>query len=153
MSLTQLRISHNALAALALVTAIIVASVAADIDGPSGLNQTRSTIDAGGGTSSGGAFLLNGSIGQSDAGSVMSGGPFTLAGGFWPGAGPVPVCLGDIAPIPTDGTIGVPDLLAIINSWGACPAPCPADLAPSGGDGTVGVPDLLAVINAWGPCP
>lgn len=50
-----------------------------------------------------------------------------------------------------DGTVGVPDLLAIINDWGPC-AGCPSDIAPPGGDGTVGVPDLLAVINDWGPC-
>jgi hypothetical protein len=53
-----------------------------------------------------------------------------------------------------DGSVGVPDLLAVINAWGPClpaPAACPADNAPDGGDGVVGVPDLLAVINNWGP--
>lgn len=68
----------------------------------------------------------------------------------------VPACVADIAPPgppPGDGGVGVPDLLAVINAWGPCPAPCAADLAPAGGDGAVGVPDLLAIINAWGPCP
>jgi hypothetical protein len=46
----------------------------------------------------------------------------------------------------------VPDLLAIINAWGACLG-CPEDIAPLSGDGSVGVPDLLAVINSWGMCP
>jgi hypothetical protein len=41
-----------------------------------------STIDGGGGTSTGGSFSLSGSIGQPDAGT-SSGGPFTLQGGFW----------------------------------------------------------------------
>lgn len=53
-----------------------------------------------------------------------------------------------------DGVVGVPDLLAVINSWGPClplPTPCPADVAPPPtGDGTVGVPDLLLIINNWG---
>jgi hypothetical protein len=40
------------------------------------------TIDGGGGTSSGGAYSLSGTIGQPDAGR-MSGGNFTLEGGFW----------------------------------------------------------------------
>lgn len=40
------------------------------------------TIDGGGGTSSGGAYSLSGTIGQPDAG-VMSGGIYTLTGGFW----------------------------------------------------------------------
>ncbi len=40
------------------------------------------TIDGGGGASTGGVYALTGTIGQPDAG-VMSGGPFTLQGGFW----------------------------------------------------------------------
>lgn len=43
----------------------------------------RSTID-GGGISSGGEYILRGTIGQPDAG-VMSGGQYELLGGFWPG--------------------------------------------------------------------
>ncbi|HRI16542.1 MAG TPA: hypothetical protein PLX89_26410 [Verrucomicrobiota bacterium] len=42
------------------------------------------TIDGGGGTSSGGPFSLSGTIGQSDVGAQpMTGGNFTLTGGFW----------------------------------------------------------------------
>lgn len=44
-----------------------------------------STMDGGGGTSTGVGFSLSGTIGQPDAG-LMSGGPFSLVGGFW-GAG------------------------------------------------------------------
>ena len=40
------------------------------------------TIDGGGGTSSGGSYSVSGTIGQPDAGS-MSGGAYTLVGGFW----------------------------------------------------------------------
>jgi hypothetical protein len=43
------------------------------------------TIDGGGGTSTGGAYSLSGTIGQPDAGT-LSGGGFVLSGGFWPGA-------------------------------------------------------------------
>jgi hypothetical protein len=43
------------------------------------------TIDGGGGTSTGGAFSLSGTIGQPDAGA-MGGGSFSLEGGFWAGA-------------------------------------------------------------------
>lgn len=43
-----------------------------------------SSVDAGGGTSQGGAFTLFGTIGQGDAGT-MSGGGFTLEGGLVPG--------------------------------------------------------------------
>ncbi len=40
------------------------------------------TIDGGGGTSTGGVYSVSGTIGQPDAGT-MSGGNFTLDGGFW----------------------------------------------------------------------
>jgi hypothetical protein len=40
------------------------------------------TIDGGGGTSTGGVYSVSGTIGQPDAGS-MSGGSFTLVGGYW----------------------------------------------------------------------
>ncbi len=50
------------------------------------------TIDGGGATySTGGVFSLGGTIGQPDAG-VMSGGVYTLQGGFWPGAAAAGPC-------------------------------------------------------------
>ena len=45
---------------------------------------TKSTIDNGGGISTGGDFSLTGTIGQADANHQTStGGDFALAGGFW----------------------------------------------------------------------
>lgn len=41
------------------------------------------TTDGGGGTSTGGAFALTGTIGQPDASAPSSGGAFALTGGFW----------------------------------------------------------------------
>ena len=41
------------------------------------------TIDGGGGTSAGGVYSISGTIGQPDAGPTMTGGNFTLTGGFW----------------------------------------------------------------------
>jgi hypothetical protein len=46
------------------------------------------TIDGGGSASTGAAFVLTGTIGQPDAGPVLTGGAFALTGGFWPGALP-----------------------------------------------------------------
>ena len=44
----------------------------------------KSTIDNGGGTSSGGEFSISGTIGQSDATDRVSvGGEYLLSGGFW----------------------------------------------------------------------
>ena len=41
-----------------------------------------STVDGGGGTSTGGVYSVTGTIGQPDAGS-MSGGAYAVSGGFW----------------------------------------------------------------------
>jgi len=41
------------------------------------------TIDNGGGNSSGGSYSLSGTIGQHDGSSPMTGGNYSLTGGFW----------------------------------------------------------------------
>lgn len=108
------------------------------------------TIDGGGGSSTGGGFELAGTIGQHDAGPVMTGGKFALLGGFWPGVGSAPgrPCPGDIN---GDGTVGVSDLLILLAFWGPCPPElCLGDLD---GDDDVGVSDLLILLANWGLCP
>ena len=40
-------------------------------------------IAGGGGTSTGGTYQVSGTIGQQDAGANMSGGNYSLTGGFW----------------------------------------------------------------------
>src|SRR5271155_5774859 len=40
-------------------------------------------IAGGGGTSTGATYQVTGTIGQPDAGGAMSGGNYTLTGGFW----------------------------------------------------------------------
>lgn len=54
----------------------------------SGLAQTYainwSTIDGGGGTSTGGVYSVSGTIGQPDAGGPMTNGVYSVTGGFWP---------------------------------------------------------------------
>ena len=68
---------------LALI-ALLLASVARAQSG-GGYDLTWSTVDGGGATwSEGGGYALGGTVGQPDAG-VLSGGGYTLAGGFWPG--------------------------------------------------------------------
>ncbi len=53
------------------------------------------TVDNGGGESAGGAFSVTGTLGQPDAAEPMSGGQFTLQGGFWPTS--------DVSPGPPSG--------------------------------------------------
>jgi hypothetical protein len=79
---------------------------------------------------------LSGTIGQHDAGGPMTGGAFSLTGGFWAAetAG-APTCPADLD---GSGDVGFSDLLAVLNAWGACPG-CPEDID---GDGNVGFSDL-----------
>lgn len=41
------------------------------------------TVDGGGGTSVGGGYSVSGTVGQPDPGPLLTGGHFTVAGGFW----------------------------------------------------------------------
>ncbi len=68
-----------------VVTVLLAASSLALAQSSGGAFEiTHSTIDNGGGRSSGGQFTLTGTIGQADA-SLQSanGGQFQLTGGFW----------------------------------------------------------------------
>ncbi len=61
-----------------------------------GFEITKSTIDNGGGLSSGGEFSLTGTIGQPDANQqIATGGGFALSGGFWANATVIEVIFKD----------------------------------------------------------
>ena len=68
------------LVALALLA--LASAARAQSGGPYTLSW--STVDGGGGTSTGGANMLAGTTGQPDAG-LLAGGNYTLSGGFWIG--------------------------------------------------------------------
>jgi hypothetical protein len=140
---------------LAMASAIsMTAVVAARFGGPPDYDLSWHTIDGGGGISSGASLELTGTIGQPDASSTLSGGAFTIVGGFWPGVGALP-CEGDAN---NSGTVDVDDLIAVVLGWGGCancpPNHCPSDVAPfPNGNCATDVDDLIAVILAWGACP
>src|SRR5437899_5103310 len=46
----------------------------------------KSVIAGGGDRSTGGSFIVDGTIGQTVAGTQSTGGTFSLQSGFWPGA-------------------------------------------------------------------
>ena len=52
-----------------------------------GYDLTWWTVDGGEETVEGGGVTLMGTAGQPDAGPVLGGGGYTLAGGFWSGGG------------------------------------------------------------------
>lgn len=67
-----------------VIFALLIVSIALAQSGNS-YDLTWNTIDGGGGSSSGGSYSLDGTIGQADAGTLIYGG-YTLNGGFWSGA-------------------------------------------------------------------
>ncbi len=105
------------------------------------------TIDGGGGTSTGGDFVLRGTIGQPDAGD-LSGGDFTLRGGFWQ-----PVAGLDCGRCPTDtdsdGDTDSADLAELLADWGVVP---PGNCLDSDQDGDIDSADLAELLGAWGAC-
>ena len=46
-------------------------------------NIDWSTIDGGGGTSTGGVYSVSGTLGQPDAGGPLTNGQYSVTGGFW----------------------------------------------------------------------
>ena len=90
------------------------------------------TVDGGGGEVSGGTFVLRGTAGQPDAGPALTGGAFTLRGGFWVGTdtgGPTcPPCAADYD---QSGGVDGDDIGAFFDDWQAG-EPC-ADVDGSGG--------------------
>ena len=70
---------------LALLVAAILGASAALAQTGGGYDLTWSTIDGGGGGSAGGGYQLTGTLGQPDAGATLSGGVYSLSGGFWGG--------------------------------------------------------------------
>ena len=105
------------IAQLALALCLASAVVIADIDGPGSYDLSWNTIDAGGSSTGGGTYQLTSTIGQPDASLVaMTGGTYTLNAGFWHGV--IQSCQADTN---ADNVVNIDDLLAVINSWGACP--------------------------------
>ena len=109
-----------------LVTVIILPSA-----GFSDYQIVWSTIDGGGGTSTGGQYVLTGTIGQPDA-SYSSGGNYELLGGFLPGG---PLCF-----------VEFDDYAKFAESWLAVGVNLSADLD---GNGIVNLNDLKLFVYEW----
>lgn len=106
----------------------------------SGYEINWSTIDGGGGQSSGGQYTLTGTIGQPDA-TYSSGGDYELHGGFWPGG---LVCIADI--------VNFHDFARLTEHW--LEVPCNAQNNWCGGAdldqlGDVDTIDLRLFVNEW----
>jgi hypothetical protein len=92
--------------------------------------------------------VLIGTIGQPDAGVVMTGADLRLTGGFWVGpanSAPVP---GDVD---EDGDVDLSDLAALLSAYGACSEdPRYLPQADIDGNGCVELSDLAALLANYG---
>lgn len=110
------------------------------------------TIDGGGATtSSGGAYTLGGSIGQPDAGEVLTGGPFELTGGFWLATQVTPPpCPGDLN---GDRRVDLTDLATLLGNFGDASGAALAD-GDLDNDSDVDLSDLTTLLAHFGStCP
>ena len=92
------------------------------------------TIDGGGGRSSGGPYVLSGTIGQPDA-AYSTGGRYEVLGGFWPGG---PLCM-----------VSFDDYARFAELWRMSGSGLPSDLD---GDEDVDLYDLSRFADWWLSC-
>ncbi|HMN40731.1 MAG TPA: GC-type dockerin domain-anchored protein [Phycisphaerales bacterium] len=131
-----LRSTHAlALAALCLLPAHSSAQLAVPF----------STVDGGGGTSTGGAYTLTSTIGQPDAGPGTPGATGgagasarTIIGGFWSGGA---LCRADFN---NSGTLEVQDIFDYLNAWLTLDP-----RADFNGVDAISVQDIFDFLNAW----
>ena len=70
---------------IVLLLGLLLVAGAALAQSGDGYDLSWNTFDGGGGTSAGGDYIVSGTAGQPDAGA-LTGGEYTLIGGFWGGA-------------------------------------------------------------------
>jgi len=124
----------SAAARLAISVMLLVVLTVSGAKG--GYDLIWKTIDGGGGTCSGGAYTLVGTIGQPDA-AYSAGGQYELLGGFWPGG---PLCIVDFH-----------HFASFAGYWLETGSDLPADLYE---DDIVNWRDLDVFVDEWlGYCP
>lgn len=130
-----------------VAVAILVFGIARAAD--TGLAIPWSSINNGGGTSSGGSYTLGGSIGQADAGT-SSGGSYTLQGGFWGGvvAATPTVPTATTLVVTATGTPGTP--VVITSTPTGTPTETPTDIVVTA-TGTPGTPVVITLTPTTQP--
>ncbi len=68
---------------LLIAASTVEAQAGASTPLSTGYDLSWNVVAAGGDTSTGSGYTLMGTIGQSDAGALMTGAGYSLAGGFW----------------------------------------------------------------------
>ncbi|MEN3000855.1 MAG: hypothetical protein ABDI19_03310 [Armatimonadota bacterium] len=132
-------LKRMSIAALALLSLTL-----ANAQSGGGYDLSWGTIDGGGITfATGGTFTLGGTVGQPDASDALTGGPFSLTGGFWFTA---PACIPTNGDVDRNGCVDDADLLQVLFAFGASGSN-PADVNC---DALVDDADLLIVLFNFG---
>jgi hypothetical protein len=106
---------RRGLLALMLLTLTTLLAAAAHAQSGGGYDLSWWTIDDGGITFAvGGTFDLGGTVGQPDASNALTGGPYSLTGGFWF----TPTCVAHNGDVDANGCIDDADLLAVLFAFG-----------------------------------
>ena len=116
---------------------IVLLVLILSLPAPADYEISWSTIDGGGGRSSGGDYVLTATIGQPDA-AWSSGGNYELLGGFWPGG---PLCFVDFESFARFAEHWLDELCDADNNW--CGG---ADLNQEDG---VNLTDLGMFVEEW----
>ena len=106
---------RNGLLAVLVLGAATLLTTAARAQSGGGYDLSWWTIDGGGITfATGGTFNLGGTVGQPDASNALTGGAFSLTGGFWF----MPPCIAHNGDVDANGCIDDADLLAVLFAFG-----------------------------------
>jgi len=82
--LQTFRVSYLSVLALAALLLLALGGVAVYAQSGGGYDLFWSTVDGGGAAAAGGGYTLHSTAGQPEPGPALTGGGFTLTGGFWP---------------------------------------------------------------------
>ncbi|GBC93731.1 hypothetical protein HRbin15_02233 [bacterium HR15] len=128
---------------VAAVAALLLSLLCANAQSGGGYDLTWWTIDSGGITfATGGTFTLGATIGQPDASNALTGGAFSLTGGFWF----TPACIPTNGDVDGNGCVDDADLLQVLFAFGSTGSN-PADVNC---DSLVDDADLLIVLFNFG---
>ncbi len=139
---------QHSIATVTFFGLIALACGASMVDRAEDYSLSARTHDQDGGCSSGGAFDLQGTIGEPIVVQTISAEGFSLEGTACPG---VPKEQGCVADFDGDGVAGLSDLVQLLAAWGTCAKGegCPEDL---NGSRDVDLGDLIVLLSQWGEC-
>ena len=114
----------------------------AEPDGARDPSMSWWTVDSGGGDASGGVYEVSATIGQPDIQLEMSGGSYSLSGGFWPGVDHYQSCDAD-----RSGRCDARDLSWFVGCAADAGCACPGN-PDANGDGMIDGHDIDLAVPA-----